>query len=61
MEIGDKVFIFDLNSDLYCMTGEVIDIDGDTAVVMVQTLKWRRARDCIVDRFRMDELCVKTA
>ncbi|SHI75859.1 hypothetical protein SAMN02745975_00549 [Geosporobacter subterraneus DSM 17957] len=60
MDIGDKVFIFDLGSDLYCKTGVIIAIDGETAVVMVQQ-RQRRGKDCIVDRFRMDKLYRKMA
>ena len=58
MDIGDKVFIFDLKSDLYCKTGVIIAIDGETAVVMVEQ-RQRIGKDCIVDRFSMDKLYKK--
>ncbi|MFT9495918.1 hypothetical protein [Anaerosolibacter sp.] len=56
MKIGDKVFIFDLQSDLYIKTGEIVAIDGNIAAVMVALRK-----NCIIDRFEMDKLYVKGA
>ncbi|MFT9495803.1 hypothetical protein [Anaerosolibacter sp.] len=54
MNIGDKVFIFDLKSDLYTRTGEVVRIEGHMAALMV-----RIRRGYIIDIFDLDKLYVR--
>lgn len=53
--IGAQVFIFDQASDLFIKAGEIVDIQGTRALVMITEIHKDRIT-CIADSFDLDKL-----
>lgn len=56
--VGDIVWIYDYNSDLFIFKGEIIDIINGQALVMIEEHHNEMYR-CIVDTFNIDDLEIR--
>ncbi|MBB6219018.1 hypothetical protein HNQ80_005196 [Anaerosolibacter carboniphilus] len=57
--VGAKVFIFDQASDLFIKAGEIVDVQGTIALVMIEEIRKDRVI-CIVDKFDLSKLYFKS-